>query len=132
MTSDSVKLDDDGIPVLENPVTLDALPAQAGEPLPDLTDHEVVARLLQNVDVQHLLDDMSEDLQKLVAWKIESLVKDQVTQLIQTSTPNCSWHCPACWPTWSNKRKLLNKPGGSTISTARKPVDFFRHDHAAG
>ena len=51
MTSDSVKLDDDGIPVLENPVTLDALPAQAGEPLPDLTDHEVVARLLQNIDV---------------------------------------------------------------------------------
>jgi uncharacterized membrane-anchored protein YjiN (DUF445 family) len=83
MTSDSVKLDDDGIPVLENPVTLDALPAQAGEPLPDLTDHEVVARLLQNIDVQHLLDDMAEDLQKLVAWKIESLVKDQVTQLIQ-------------------------------------------------
>jgi hypothetical protein len=88
MPSDTVKLGDDGVPVLENPVTLDELPAQTEEPppgesLPDLTDDEVVARLLQDVDVQDLLNDMSEDLQKLVAWKIESLVKDQVTQLIQ-------------------------------------------------
>lgn len=87
MSSDTVKLDEDGIPVLENPVSLEELPAQTEEspaaPLPDLTDDEVIARLLQDADVQSLLDDMSEDLQKLVAWKIESLVKDQVTQLIQ-------------------------------------------------
>ena len=88
MSSDSVKLDEDGIPVLENPVALDDLPAPSEtsapqEALPDLTDDEVVARLLQDADVQSLLDDMSEDLQKLVSWKIESLVKDQVTQLIQ-------------------------------------------------
>ncbi len=88
MSSDTVKLDDEGVPVLENPVTLEELPAQAEAltsetPLPDLTDDEVVARLLQNTDVQDLLDDMSEDLQKLVSWKIESLVKDQITQLIQ-------------------------------------------------
>jgi hypothetical protein len=88
MPSDTVKLDDEGVPVLENPVTLEELPVQAeasssATPLPDLTDDEVVARLLQNADVQDLLDDMSEDLQKLVSWKIESLVKDQITQLIQ-------------------------------------------------
>jgi len=85
MSSDTVKVDADGVPVLENPVALDDLPTQAevSAPIPDLTDDEVVARLLQDADVQSLLDDMSEDLQKLVAWKIESLVKDQVTQLIQ-------------------------------------------------
>jgi len=88
MPSDTVKLDGDGIPVLENPVTLDALPVKteespAAKPLPDLTDDEVVARLLQNTEVQSLLDDMAEDLQKLVSWKIDSLVKEQVNQLIQ-------------------------------------------------
>jgi hypothetical protein len=88
MSSDTVKVDADGIPVLENPVALDDLPTQTEEStpqqaIPDLTDDEVVARLLQDADVQSLLDDMSEDLQKLVSWKIESLVKDQVTQLIQ-------------------------------------------------
>ncbi len=88
MSSDTIKLDADGIPVLENPVSPGALttPAEAPraeEPLPDLTDHEVVAQLLQNEDVQNLIGDMSEDLQKLVAWKIESLVKEQVVQLIQ-------------------------------------------------
>jgi len=88
MSSDTVKLDDDGVPVLDNPVTLEELPPQGEElsskkSIPDLTDDEVVARLLQNVEVQNLLDDMSEDLQKLMSWKIESLVKDRVTQLIQ-------------------------------------------------
>jgi transcriptional regulatory protein LevR len=88
MPSDTIKLDEDGIPVLENPVVPEALKVETETPesvesLPDLTDHEVVAQLLQNPEVQTLIGDMSEDLQKLVAWKIESLVKEQVTQLIQ-------------------------------------------------
>ena len=88
MSSDTIKLDADGIPVLENPVSPDNLTApdeapRAEQSLPDLTDHEVVAQLLENEDVQNLIGDMSEDLQKLVAWKIESLVKEQVVQLIQ-------------------------------------------------
>ena len=86
MSSDSVKKDQEGIPVLENPLSLDQLAgeaAPAAEPAPDLTDHEVVARLLRNTDVQGLLDDMSEDLQKLVSWKMEELLKEQLNLLIR-------------------------------------------------
>jgi hypothetical protein len=86
MSSDSVKKDHEGIPVLENPLSLDQLAgeaAPAAEPAPDLTDHEVVARLLRNTDVQGLLDDMSEDLQKLVSWKMEELLKEQLNLLIR-------------------------------------------------
>jgi len=82
MDSDTVKLDKDGIPVLENPVDPDSLKTPPS-PVPDLTDHEIVGRLLKNTDVQQLLDDMSEDLQKLVSWKIESLVQEQVGQLVK-------------------------------------------------
>ena len=86
MSSDSVKKDQEGIPVLENPLSLDQLGGEAApatEPAPDLTDHEVVARLLRNTDVQGLLDDMSEDLQKLVSWKMEELLKEQLNLLIR-------------------------------------------------
>jgi hypothetical protein len=89
MSTDSVKQGDEDIPLLENPLTLEQLAAQATPPappeapLPDLTDHEVVARLLRNVTVQTLLDDMSEDLQKLVSWKMEELLKEQLSLLIK-------------------------------------------------
>ncbi|MFZ0467940.1 MAG: hypothetical protein WAL92_03385 [Thiogranum sp.] len=86
MSSDSVKKDQEGIPVLENPLNLDQLAgeaAPAAAPPPDLTDLEVVARLLRNTDVQGLLDDMSEDLQKLVSWKMEELLKEQLNLLIR-------------------------------------------------
>jgi hypothetical protein len=82
MSSDDNKLDGDGIPVLENPLTLEDLQGIAA-PLPDLTDHAVVARLLRDGQVQSLLDDMSEDLQKLVSWKIEELLKDHLMQLVR-------------------------------------------------
>jgi hypothetical protein len=86
MNSNTVNRDDEDIPVLENPLTLEQLAAQAAPsaaPPPDLTDLEVVARLLQNATVQSLLDDMSEDLQKLVSWKIEELLKEQLSLLIK-------------------------------------------------
>jgi len=86
MSSDSVKKDQEGIPVLENPLSLDQLAGEAAPATasaPDLTDHEVVARLLRNTDVQGLLDDMSEDLQKLVSWKMEELLKEQLNLLIR-------------------------------------------------
>ena len=89
MSSDTLKKDHAGIPVLDNPLTLDQLAGEAAPPatpLPDLTDHEVVERLLRNVDVQGLLDDMSEDLQKLVSWKMEELLKEQLTLLIKQAT----------------------------------------------
>jgi hypothetical protein len=86
MSSDSVNPDDQHIPVLENPLTLEQLEAEAvppEPPLPDLTDQEIVGRLLENPGVQSLLDDMSEDLQKLVSWKMEELLKEQLSLLIK-------------------------------------------------
>lgn len=90
MASDTVKLDDDGIPVLENPVTPEQLVTDTRPPLPDLSDHEVVAELLKNTSIQDLLDDMSEDLQKLVSWKIEDLLKEQINLLIKQATEECA------------------------------------------
>lgn len=84
--TETIKLDDNGIPVLENPVTPESLQAATPVAGPDLTDTEVVARLLQSEQVQQLMNDMADDLQKLVSWKIESLVKEQVTQLITQAT----------------------------------------------
>ncbi len=88
MASDSVELDDEGVPMLQNPLSLESLqtPTAESAPMPDLTDHEVVARLLQYSEVQDLLDDMSEDLQKLVSWKIETLLKEQIGRLIKEAT----------------------------------------------
>ena len=84
MTDDTVNQDENGIPVLDNPLDLDRIDGRTtAGPLPDLTDHELVARLLQNAAVQNVLDDMSEDLQKLASWKIEELLKEQFTLLIR-------------------------------------------------
>jgi len=85
MTSNTGKPDDADIPLLENPLSLEQLAAGASAPAPqpDLTDHELLARLLQNDTVQGLLDDMAEDLQKLVSWKIEELLKEQLSLLIR-------------------------------------------------
>jgi hypothetical protein len=84
MSSDNGNQDNSDIPVLDNPLDLERLDNRTtAGPLPDLTDHELVARLLQNTAVQNVLDDMSEDLQKLVSWKIEELLKEQFTLLIR-------------------------------------------------
>lgn len=87
MASDTVKLDDDGIPILQDPIPLAQLAVEpAPPPVPDFSDHEAVAELLRNTSIQDLLDDMSEDLQKLVSWKIEELLKDQLNLLIKQAT----------------------------------------------
>lgn len=88
MSSDTVKLDDDGIPILEEQVTPDraateTAPAAEKRPDIDFTDHETVVELLDQEQIKDLLDDLSEDLQKLVSWKIESLLKDKIGQLIE-------------------------------------------------
>ncbi len=87
MDSDPLKLDDNGIPVLENAVTLDELGSEP--PVPphaDLTDHDLVNRLLEDEAVKCILDDITEDLQKMVAWKIETFLKEEITRLIQDAT----------------------------------------------
>lgn len=81
MSSDRFEADEDGVPLLENPLSVEQLEAAAQ--LPDLTDPTVAAELLQNDEVQRLLDDMSEDLQKLVSWKMEELLKEHLVQLIR-------------------------------------------------
>jgi len=87
MASDAIKLDADGIPILEHPLTA------AGSdvaPIPDLSDPEVVAGLLRDTSIQNLLDDMSEDLQKLVSWKMEELLKDHFNLLVKQATEECA------------------------------------------
>jgi len=87
MDSNPIKLDNNGIPVLENAVTLnDELTGKPVAPGADLTDHELVVRLLEGEAVQHILDDITEDLQKMVAWKIETILKEEITRLIKDAT----------------------------------------------
>ena len=86
MNSDPIKLDDNEVPVLKNAVTLDELGGEPAAPRADLTDHDLINHLLQDEAVQHILDDITEDLQKMVAWKIETFLKEEITRLIQDAT----------------------------------------------
>ena len=87
MDSDPIKLDENGIPVLENAITRDEeLAGQPVAPRADLTDHELIVRLLEDEAVQRILDDITEDLQKMVAWKIETLLKEEISRLIKDAT----------------------------------------------
>ena len=81
-----VKTDADGIPLLENAVTPQQLQGGATAPGADLTDREQVERLLHNETVQVLLVDLAEDLQKLVAWKVEEALKQELEKLIHEAT----------------------------------------------
>ena len=84
MTTDPIKLDEQGVPVLENAVSLDELDSTT--PAPDLADHNLVNQLLEHEALQGILDDITEDLQKMVAWKIETFLKEEVNRLIQDAT----------------------------------------------
>ena len=86
MDSESIKLDENGIPVLDNPVTPEQAVADQALPAVDLTDQELVEQLFQEDAVQQLLDDLTEDLQKMVAWKIESFLQEEVCKLIKEAT----------------------------------------------
>jgi hypothetical protein len=88
MHSDNIKLDDDGIPVLEDRVPADTTPAAETEAAagPDLTDEEQIGQLLQSESVHMLLEDLTEDLQKMVSWKIESFLKEELGRLVQDAT----------------------------------------------
>ena len=60
--------------------------AGPAEPPADLTDHEKIAELLDEEAIRQMLDDITDDLQKLVAWKIESLLKEEFSRLIREAT----------------------------------------------
>ena len=78
-----VKTDADGIPLLENAVTPQQLQGAETAPGADLTDQEQVERLLAHETVQVLLGDLAEDLQKLVAWKVEEALKQELEKLVR-------------------------------------------------
>ena len=86
MDPEQIKLDKNGIPVLENVVSADELSSDAAPPPADLTDHEQIGELLREETIQRVLDDITEDLQKLAAWKIESLLKEEFSRLIREAT----------------------------------------------
>ena len=86
MDPEQIKLDENGIPILQNVVSADGLANDAATPAADLSDHEQIAELLREETIQQLLDDITEDLQKLAAWKFESLLKEEFSRLIREAT----------------------------------------------
>ena len=81
-----VKLDENGIPVLDNPVSADQAADAQAPAAADLTNQELVQRLFEEEAVQQMLDDLTEDLQKMVAWKIESFLQEEICKLIKEAT----------------------------------------------
>jgi hypothetical protein len=86
MDPEQIKLDENGIPILQNAVSADGLASNAVTPAADLSDHEQIAELLREETIQQALNDITEDLQKLVAWKVESLLKEEFSRLIREAT----------------------------------------------
>lgn len=85
-----LKLDDEGIPILEHPVDLNALADPTATPGPDLTNQEIVEALLDKEQVRERINDLTDDLQKLVSWKIEAVLKEELAKLIHAATEESS------------------------------------------
>ena len=81
---EQIKLDENGIPILQHAVRADELSNKTASA--NLSDHEQIAELLREEAIQQVLNDITEDLQKLVAWKIESLLKEEFARLIRDAT----------------------------------------------
>ncbi|MGD2074797.1 MAG: hypothetical protein PVI91_11940 [Gammaproteobacteria bacterium] len=82
----SVKTDEDGIPILEHAVTPETPDSAKPRSGIDLGDQEQVGQLLHTEAIQTLLADLAEDLQKLVAWKVEAFLKEEMQKLIHEAT----------------------------------------------
>jgi hypothetical protein len=83
--SQPVKTDEDGIPILDELVSADGFEApQPAEP--DVLEPERLGQLLQTEPYRTLLGDLSEDLHKLVAWKVEELLKEEMQELIHEAS----------------------------------------------
>ena len=78
-----LKLDENGIPVLEHPVNLDALEDRPGAGGPDLADQDTVEQLLDNAQVRELLDSLTDDLEKLVSGNVEAVLQEELARLAQ-------------------------------------------------
>jgi hypothetical protein len=87
MDTEQIRCDEQGIPVLDDVIDPESLPAATPPPQAavDLDNHEYVVQLLQQPDVQQLVDDLAEDLQKLITWKIESFLKEEINRLVHSA-----------------------------------------------
>lgn len=90
MEEQPLKLDNDGVPILEHPVDLNALSEQPVANGPDLTSHEIVEQLLDKDRVSELINDLTEDLRKMVSWKIEEVLKEELAKLVHDATEQSS------------------------------------------
>jgi len=90
MEEQPLNLDNDGIPILEHPVDLNTLEDQSPASGPDLTDQDIVEQLLDKDRVRELVNDLTDDLQKLVSWKIEAVLKEELAKLIHSATEESS------------------------------------------
>ena len=82
MKTDNINIGDDGIPVLEQRAG-SGEPAAEPENIPSAQyDSDRLRQLLQTVGRQ-LLDDLTEDLQQTVLWKLEAILKDEMGRVIQ-------------------------------------------------
>jgi hypothetical protein len=86
MDEQPIKLDEEGIPVLDQPVDTGITSDQPAASNLDLTNHEIVEKLLANDRIHQLIDDLTDDLQKLVSWKIETILKEELARLIHSAT----------------------------------------------
>jgi len=80
-----IRTDEHGIPILDEALEPDALEhPPAGETGGvDLLDRAVVDHLLQDETIDALLDDLTTDLQGLVSWKMEEVMKEEVTKVVK-------------------------------------------------
>ena len=87
METENIKLDDNGIPLLDAPVdparvTAPATADPPAEPVVDLTDQGQIQPLLHTVSVGEMLNDLAEDLQRSITVKIETSLKEEITRLV--------------------------------------------------
>jgi len=90
MEEQPLKLDDEGVPILENPIDMGTPASQPVPAGPDLTNHDTVERLLETDTIRELVDDLTDDLQKLVSWKVEAVLKEELAKLIHSATVQSS------------------------------------------
>jgi len=84
MAEAPIKVDADGIPILEEVIDPDApeeIQVEA-DPL-ELPDDRVLDQLSDDPAIAELLDDIAGDLQNLVNWRIEEILKEEIKQVIR-------------------------------------------------
>ncbi|HHO68080.1 MAG TPA: hypothetical protein ENK12_03515 [Gammaproteobacteria bacterium] len=80
-----IKTDEHGIPILDEALEPDALEQPPADETgnTDLLDRAVVDHLLHDETIDALLDDLTADLQGLVSWKMEEVMKEEVAKVVK-------------------------------------------------